>query len=451
MRILLLNPPFGGLYHRLNFILPPLGLAYLASCLREKGHAVFLWDLNVQPPTLDLSSYDLVGITADTPRYPQALLWARRAREAGARVVLGGPHVTFEDEEILRSGTAEVVVRGEAEETFPRLVEALQAGKDLASLAGLSYLEEGKIKRTPDSPPPLDLDRLPFPARDLLPMSSYRRLRLGGRPITSLLTSRGCPFLCTFCASSRFSGTRWRTRSLASIVEEIERIIADYGFRALAFLDDNFTLDPGRVVAICEEIISRGWDLKWWCFSRPDTVLRHPEMVEAMAAAGARYVFMGLESAHQRVLDSYGKKARAEEAREAVRLLQRFGIDATASYVLGGMEETEEMIRSTVHQALQLRAGSAQFSLLTPYPGTRLYELVKERIFEEDWSKFDCLHPTFYLDHISPRRLSQLLHWAYRCYYLRPSRLWSGLLSSIRGRGITAANIVRMMAALRDL
>jgi len=450
VRVLLLNPPFSGLYHLLGFVLPPLGLAYLAASLRGHGHSVSVKDLNVEDPPSDLTPFDLVGITADTPRYPLALEWAQRAKQSGARVILGGPHVTFLDEEPLLRGWVDVVVRGEGELIFPSLVDFLQSNQDLAELPGLSYREDGLIRRTADGEIPADLDSLPFPARDLLAMPLYRHLELAGRPITSLITSRGCPFRCTFCASSRFSGTRWRTRSIPSILEEIGEIRGRYGFSALAFLDDNFTLDPARVIAICEQILERRWDLKWWCFSRPDTIIKNEEMVEAMAAAGARYVFMGIESASQRVLDSYGKRAQAETAEEAVRLLRRYGIDTTASYVLGEVEETEEMIQATVRQAIQLRTGTAQFSLLTPYPGTNLYERVRDRIFQSDWSQFDCLHPTFRLDHISPSRLQELLRLAYRSFYLRPSRILSGLLSPFLLRGIKAGAIRQMMIALKE-
>ena len=451
MRLLLLNPPFSGLYHQLGFILPPLGLAYLASSLRRQGHSVSIKDLNVEEPPSDLSGYDLVGITADTPRYPLALAWAKRAKEAGTAVVLGGPHVSFQDEEALRTGWVDFVVRGEGETIFPALVNSWQGGEDLSSLPGLSYLEQDLIRRTPDAELPADLDALAFPARDLLPIDLYRRLELAGRPITSIITSRGCPFNCTFCASSRFSGTRWRTRSISSILEEIEEIIGRYGFSALAFLDDNFTLDPDRVLQICEQILHQGWDLKWWCFSRPDTLIKNDAMVEAMAAAGARYVFMGIESASQGVLDAYGKRAHPGMAESAVRLLRRYGIDTTGSYVLGEVGETEEMARATISQAIQLRVASAQFSLLTPYPGTDLFERLRGRIFEPDWSRYDCMHPTIRLDHLSPERLSELLRLAYRAFYLRPSRVLKGLLSPFRLRGIKVGAIRDMMTALKEM
>jgi anaerobic magnesium-protoporphyrin IX monomethyl ester cyclase len=182
-----------------------------------------------------------------------------------------------------------------------------------------------------------------------------------------------------------------------------------------------------------------------------DTLVRNEAMVEAMAGAGARYVFMGLESASQKVLDSYGKRAPLEAAEAAVRLLRKHRIGATASYVLGEVEETEEMIRTTIRQAIRLGVGSAQFSLLTPYPGTDLFVRLGERIFERDWSRFDCMHPTFHLDNLSGERLLELLRLAYRSFYLRPSRVVEGLLSSLRLRGIKVGAIRQMMRALKEM
>jgi anaerobic magnesium-protoporphyrin IX monomethyl ester cyclase len=154
VRILLLNPPFSGLYHKLGFILPPLGLAYLASSLRRKGHSVSLKDLNVEDAPDDLSSYDLVGITADTPRYPLALAWAKQAKEAGTFVILGGPHVSFLDEEALESTWVDVVVRGEAEIVLPFLVDCLEAGQDPSGVPVFPIWREGSYGAhwTPNSP-----------------------------------------------------------------------------------------------------------------------------------------------------------------------------------------------------------------------------------------------------------------------------------------------------------
>lgn len=447
MKVLLQNPPFSGLYHRLNFILPPLGLAYLAGTLRQQGHQVTLADLNVSPEmaNLDLSPYDLVGISSDTCRYRYALSLARKAKEAGKKVVLGGHHVTFWDQEPLRQGLADFVIRGEGELPLAQLCRALEEKMPPDSVSCLSYISEGEFRRNPDGwSEEKPLDEFPLPARELLPMERYRRLKLNGRSITSLITTRGCPHDCSFCVSARFSGQRWRGRSVEAVMEEIELLYHKYNFRALAFLDDSFTLQPQRVMEVCEGILRRGYDLRWWCFGRSDQILASPEMVKLMGRSGCSSVFMGIESAHEEILNAYGKKIKTNGSAEAVRVLKREGIDTIASFMLGNLGENRSLAEDTIAFAKSLNPGSAQFTLLTPFPGTRLWETLQDHIFDHNWDHYDCLHPVIKLEHLSPEELAQLLKKAYRGFYLRPQRIWQGLLSPLRGRGIRVSNILRM-------
>ena len=160
----------------------------------------------------------MVGISADTSRYETALKIARVAKRQGATVVLGGPHVSFMDEEALASGVVDYVVRNEGEHSFLALVDCLAGEGRLQDLKGVSYLQDGRLFRTPDAPPIADLDALPFPARDLLPLKLYKE-KMNGRPMTTMVTSRGCPFNCEFCSSSQFMGVGWRARSAESIID----------------------------------------------------------------------------------------------------------------------------------------------------------------------------------------------------------------------------------------
>lgn len=447
MKVLLINPPFQGLYHRLNFILPPLGMAYLAAVLHQEGHQVTLLDLNVSSElaAADLAPFDLVGISSDTCRYRHALVLARKAKEAGKKVVLGGYHVTFLDEEPLRQGLADFIIRGEGELPLSQLCRALEGKIPLEAVAGLSYMQEGKFCRNPDNPLlEKSLDEFPFPARELLPMERYRRLKLNARPITSLITSRGCPHNCSFCASARFSGRRFRQRSPEAVLAEIEVLYHKYNFRALAFLDDSFTLVPERAMEVCEGIIRRGYDLRWWCFGRTDQILESPALVKLMGQSGCSYVFMGVESAHDEILDAYGKKIKSNSSVEALKVLKREGIETIASFMLGNVGETRSLAKDTIAFAKTLNPGSAQFTLLTPLPGTQLWDKVQDRIVDHNWDNYDCLHPVMQLEHLSPQELSQLLKQAYREFYLRPQRLWAAVLSPWRGRGIKLGDILRM-------
>jgi anaerobic magnesium-protoporphyrin IX monomethyl ester cyclase len=447
MKILLAYPHKDDTYRKVGFVLPPLGIAYIAGVLRDNGHEVKIADFNVTDEKVDFSAFDLVGISSDTSRYKAALEIAKEAKKAGKIVVMGGPHVSYMDEETLQTGLCDYVVRAEGEETMLSLANAIDCGDGLSSVRGLSFLKSGALKRTADRDFIQDIDSL-VPARDLLSMRSYRHLEMGKRKMTSILTSRGCPFSCSFCCSTEFSGRRWRSRSPVKIVDEIEEIVTNHGFNGIAFLDDNFTLEPKRVIGICDEILRRDIDIYWWCFSRSDTLLKNEEMVRKMAEAGAKYIFVGFESRHQKTLDSYNKKTTGDMARDVSSLLKKHGISIHGSFILGNVDETREMVCDTIRYAKEIDPQAVQFTILTPYPGTRLFDEVKDRITTRDWDLFDCLHSVIRTDHLGQKELEALLKKAYMSFYLSPGKIAAGLLSGLRGKGIKLSSILRILKGL---
>lgn len=447
MKVLLIYPGSSDIYRKVGFILPPLGLAYIASVLRGNNYDVEILDMKVSGNEPELSRYDVVGISADAMRYKEGLRMAKSAKENGCTVIMGGPHPTFLDEDALRNG-ANFVVRGEGEETALELLEAIKGGLSPYGVNGISFHNNGGVHRTPARKPVTDLDSLPLPSRDILPMHSYRTLEMGKRKVTSMITSRGCPYGCTFCASSEFSGYSWRARKPESVVNEIEHIVNNYGFNAIAFLDDNFTLNPRRVIEICDEIIRRGIDIYWWCFSRADILMRNEGMVKKMAEAGARYIFIGFESGRQEFLEGHKKRTKASDAKDTINLLRRYGIETHASFIIGGIDETEEMAKDTIRFAKDLKPEAAQFSILTPYPGTKLFDDVKDRITTYDWDLYDCLHSVLTLDHLKKEEVERLVRQAYISFYVTPSRIFRGLLSSIRGKGIKLSSILNILRGI---
>jgi anaerobic magnesium-protoporphyrin IX monomethyl ester cyclase len=423
MNILLISPGGSNLYSKLNLGLPPLGVAYLAAVVREKGHQVRIIDLGIDKKPLkpqDFKSYDLVGITADTTRYQEALQVATIAKTAGKTVAMGGYHVSFLDKEALQTGIIDFVIRGEGEEIFTNLLSQLENGGGLSEIRGISYLKNGQYIRNPDALPPKELDNLPFPARDLLKMDQYRSM-MGGLPLTNLITSRGCPFNCYFCSSSKFGGLKWRYRSAKNIVDELEILYHDYHFRTFAFMDDNFTLSKKRIFEFADELEKRNLnEIHWWCFSRADILIRNEDMVKRMAEAGAWEVFLGLESHNEATLNNYHKNIGNHEQEKAIDLLQKHGINIHASYIIGGLNESEKMINQTIKWAKNLKSRATQFSILTPYPGTELYlDVSKEnRFLHKNWSFYDGLHPVIRSEIIKPKKLSRLLLKAYRNSYM---------------------------------
>ena len=421
MKILLVNPSYHDVYRTFDFVLPPLGLAYMAAVLTENDYDVNIVDLNAnqdQQGIID-NSWDLVGITLDTSRYYKGMKYARMLKSKGTKVVVGGPHASFMADEILGSGSADFVVRGEGEQAVLELVSALTEKGNLEQIKGLSYISDDQIIHNDDRLYPDDLDSLPFPARHLLDMNKYRTSKLGIRSITSILTSRGCPYQCSFCASSKLAGTFWRARSVESIIKEIELVKDTYDYRAFAFVDDNFTLNPQRVIDLCKEICKRGWDIHWWCFSRVDTIVKNPEMVALMYEAGCRSTYIGIESRNQETLDFYNKKISADISREAVSILKNNKIEMTASFIIGALNENKEMVEDTLKFAKSLNPNTVSFTILTPYPGTDLFNQVKDKIITFDWRKFDGIHSVIRLKNFKPMQLQLTLLRFYISFYLR--------------------------------
>lgn len=418
MNVLLISPGGSNLYSKLNLGLPPLGIAYLAAVIRNEGHQVRIIDLGIDKKTLrpkDFNHFDLIGITADTTRYQEALKVASIAKTAGKRVAMGGYHVSFLDKETLDTGLVDFVIRGEGERIFSKLLQAIENDDDLSRVDGISYLNDGRYIRNKDALPLKDLDTIPFPARDLLKMDQYKS-RMGGLPLTNLITSRGCPFNCYFCSSSKFGGLKWRSRSAKNIVDELEILYHDYHFNTFAFMDDNFTLSKKRIFDFANELNKRNLnDIHWWCFSRADILIRNEDMVKRMAEAGAWEVFLGLESHNEATLENYHKNIGNTEQEEAIQLLRKYGINVHASYIIGSLNESESMIMQTIRWAKKVQSRTTQFSILTPYPGTELYRDVtqEKRFLHKNWDYYDGLHPVIRSDLLKPRKLMRLLLKAY--------------------------------------
>ncbi len=431
MQVLLINPPALSMYNLFGLSLPPMGLLYIAAVLEQGGHQVLVKDLTIDGAVLtdqELGWADLVGISSDTTRIDRALELARRAKSSDCMVVLGGPHPQFQAEEILATGFVDCIVKGEGEAVVPALLEALKQEMPLQTVPGLLLSHNGNPVETV-APAQVDVEQLPLPARHLLDLQQYRGV-VAGRPAAPLISSRGCPGACHFCSSSSFFGRGWRARSAASVLAEIDELYRRYGYRAIAFMDDNFTLDPRRVIQICEGIMQRGYDLKWWNFSRVDSIVKHPEMVAAMATAGASMVYLGIESDNAETLNSLGKCSSLAEVRAAVSLLKQHGIETYGSYIIGNLNERPADVERTVQLAISLDTNIAQFSILTPYPGTVLYQQLKDRIFTRKWKFYDGLHLVFRHPLINRHHLQMLIIRAFIRFYRRSDAATAGFKSA---------------------
>jgi len=362
-----------------------LGLAYLAAYLRESANGgpydVRIIDANVLGITNDrligeikAAAPDIVGIHMNIILgKPGAELAKIVKRDTDALVCIGGPVVSSNPEQILDLSQADIAVLGEGEITFGEIC----SGQTLDSIKGIAYRQNGKVLFTEPRPLIQDLDLLPYPAYDLLPPLSTYRSRARKPPLGVIMTSRGCPFRCTFCNTSIF-GKRFRPRSPENVLGEIDLLVNKFGVNQLDVLDDNFTLDMDRAERILDLIIERPYKLYINLQNgvRADRLTRG--LVSKMKQAGVFKAGIGVESANEEVRKSIRKSLKIENVERALRWFREEGIITIAFFIIGFPNDTEESINETIDFAIRANPSIANFSLLIPFPGTHLYTSLVE-------------------------------------------------------------------------
>lgn len=383
------------------FKLPLLGLLYLATILKERGHQVTILSENVSPVVDEKSSFlhpilresDVVGIstmTSTANRSYQIAQAVRRARPK-SRIFMGGPHATFMAQEAFQH--ADVVVLGEAESNIGHLVENSEA-------RGIFPGE--KIP---------DLDLLPYPDFSLMgKLTSAMRY-------APLSTSRGCPFHCNFCSVSTMFGRKIRFRSAESSLEEIEARQRS-GYHRFFFYDDNFGVNHDRSKTLLEGILRKNLNLKWTAEARVE-LSKDEELLKLMARTGCHYLLFGLESINPKTLSAYDKKQSLEDIKNCIRKVHRHDIKVHGMFVLGSDDDTPDTVRQTVRFCNQFKVDSAQFAILFPIPGTKLYQQLdaEGRIFTKNWSLYDGTHVVFRPKNMKAAELQRLFLWAWKKFY----------------------------------
>ena len=403
MKVCLINPP-GGYYAARweESALPSLGLGYLAAYLEKHGFMPDILDAHALRLKLsDVRRYlqeskpEIVGVTFSTENRFVGFDTIRAAKSAlpNAITVAGGPHVSATAEDTLSHlPELDLVIRGEGEEALLRVAQRLESGEGYHGLPGVSYRDDGFVRSNPPGRHIADLDSLPFPARHLMPMERYTFAAdvpgIGKLKALNLMASRGCPFDCSFCASPRMWGRRYRARSPENVLAEIDELAHGYGAKALWIFDDTFTVERARTVAICEGIRERFAGVKWFCEIRVDTVDR--ELLALMRDAGCYCVAFGVESGSQRIIDeSVGKRIRIEQVRQVVSWCRELGLQYNPFMILSHPGETEDDAHRTMRFIREWQSDGAPVSLaiMHIYPGTRIETIAREKgIIPEDFS-----------------------------------------------------------------
>lgn len=405
---------FGNLSHGEDFIskvysffkrnqvdVPVVHFGYMAAILRGRGHEVTFYDGIPKNEDFVIMASSIVG-------YDEELDFVRKIRRPGRKIGFINAFATAKPEIFMEE--ADFVIKGEPEAVT---LEFANGSRELTGII--------------DSPLLYDLESLPFPDWDGFPVHRYGYypvLKKG--PTLSILTSRGCTFDCSYCPYMVTQTEKWRRRSAKHVVDEIEVLIKKYHVKSLVFRDIMYTQSKKRAVEISEEIIRRGVKVEWSCETRADCL--DEESLKLYYRSGLRAIHLGIESPVDEIVKNSGRIPIKETQQEkVVRWCEIIGIKVIGFYILGFIADTRESMQRTIDYAKHLNTPLAQFDVMTPYPGTKFYEEIKDRIVNRDWKKYTTHYPVVKLDNVSQEEVLEFKNKAYRDYYLRPSWIFKNV------------------------
>lgn len=450
MKVLLINPPsehmittnIPSVIDEERGYNPPLGLLYVAGYAKTKtSHEILVLDCQVEEVSQEevedrirAIKPDVVGIQALTFTIIDARMVAQAAKRVNPKcwVVMGGPHVHIFARETLAMPEVDFAIKGEGELAFSQLLSALEGSLSLDKVFGLAYRDPatGQIKDNPPAPPVEDLDGLPYPARELTPVNRYYSLIAKHNPITTMFTSRGCPYRCLFCDRPTM-GRRFRSHSAMSVVNEMEACIK-LGIREFFIYDDTFNVNRKRVFEICEEIKRRKMEIAFDIRARADRM--DDEMLKELASAGCDRIHYGVESGNEEVLETLLKDLDLDHVRKIFKATRAHGMKTLAYFMIGNPGETREMALKTIAFAKELDPDFVHFSILTPFPATAIYyKALEEGRFDHDyWAEFaknptPDFEPKLWEEHMNRAELVGLLKYAYKSFYLRPKMVMKNM------------------------
>lgn len=428
MRVLLINPPLQRLSEVKNAYFP-IGLGYLAAVLRDRAFVKIYnadkgaEEKNFYPITTNFERIkrhqnyidalkndkhlvwreikdtvqqfkpDLIGITAMTSTLPSAYKVAEICKQVNQEVpiVFGGPHPTIQPDKVIENENVDYVVVSEGERTIVELVEQLKSDNTLLqNINGLVFKMNGSVHFNPPQSFISNLDELPFPARDLV----LRPELYTPSEMSALVTSRGCPYPCTYCSAKSIWTRKVRFRSIENVIKEMKEIKETYNNDGFVFDDDSFSVNKKRTMELCQQIIQAKLNTMWTCYSRVDLI--DQELLEMMKKSGCIRISFGIESGSERVRDLMKKGITREQIFRAIELTRKNKIEVSTCFMVGLPYETKEDILETIKMVKELKPHFTNVCTFTPYPGSSLYdECVKQGLINDDidWSYFSHHSP----------------------------------------------------------
>ena len=444
-RVLLVHPqgsnwvPGEADLTRFANIMPPVGLASIAAYLEQRGVETAILDGYAIPRSTDdmvrdalATEPDVVGFSVTTSGFTDAYRIALGIRAARPELpfVFGGVHVSALKQRLLEQHPEiDYGVIGEGEATLHELITRMD---DPASVPGLVYREGGEVKLATGHRQLLELDSLPFPAYEKLPgfPGAYHLaiFNYGKAPGTSTVTSRGCPYTCTYCDRSVYQRS-YRFNSSRYIHDHLKYLRDRFGIRHVTFYDDLFTFDRDRVVGLCRLLIDEPLGVTFACDVRVNHI--DDDLARLLKAAGCYQVAFGIESGDAAILKATHRDPNVEPVRQAARLLRKAGMRVKGLFMMGLPGEDEAAIKKSMDFALSLPLDEVNLAKFTPFPGAPLYATIRQHgQFDEDWSQMNCMNFTFVPQGLTRERLEELYSQFIIAFFNRP-RIWWGYVSMV--------------------
>jgi radical SAM superfamily enzyme YgiQ (UPF0313 family) len=455
LKILLINPPYNFsiqscqpkiLEEGLDF-LPPLGLMSIASYIEKyTPHHVEILDTQVEQLSYEQIKSeiikrkpDVVGVTAMTFTILDVIELAKIVKQINpeVKIIVGGPHVVIYPEETMAIPEIDYLIIGEGEKVIKELLDNLLDTSELKKIKGLAFREEDKVIITGRADFIENLDDLPFPARHLTLYKKYFSVISSKMPVTTMFTSRGCPYKCIFCDRPQV-GKNFRARSANNVVDEMEEC-EKMGIEEIFIYDDTFAVDRQRVLDICSEIKKRDLTIAWDIRTRVNTV--DEELLKTIKNAGCQRIHYGVEAGTQKILDVLRKGITLEQVEKAFRLTKKIGIQSAAYFMIGSPTETRKDILQTIRFMKKLNPDYVHVTITTPFPATDLYRMAMEEgvVVGDPWKEFAKnpdrnFIPPIWEKELPREELFALLKKAYRSFYLRPKFVLKKIIQLKSGR-----------------
>ncbi|MHA1270894.1 MAG: B12-binding domain-containing radical SAM protein [Candidatus Helarchaeota archaeon] len=434
MRILLINPKTRDYGKGITIAAAaPLGLLSIAAVLLEAGHKVMIYDHNIENSGIKKClefNPELVGVSSFTgPMIKDGLKLSKIFHNNDIPVVWGGVHASLLPSQTVEDPRIDMVIVGEGEETIVDLADSLENNRELDNVKGLVWKKGDKnnYKIITNEPRPFidDLDKLPFPAWELIDEKKYLATMMGwersSSEFFSIQTSRGCPFRCGFCYNIIFNNRKWRCKSKNRVIEEISFLKDKYKVKRINFRDDNFVVNKNRTKSICKELYKNKFDIEFGIDCRVD--LLNKELGTFLKIAGCDQIYFGIESGSPRILKFIRKDITLKQAWDAVKLCKKLKIKSSTSFIIGFPTETKMDLLMTEKFIFKLRPDSLLVKMFVPYPGSQLYNYtVNNKLFNppnklEDWG-LDWTHIEFKLSDIDPKLLNMVMKKLYKEHFI---------------------------------